>query len=266
MNGYAYANNSPASESDADGRCWPKWLCSAASKVASGVFSAASWAWGGISSAASWAWGGISSAASWAWSGIKKAASATWGGIKKVAKAAWSGIKKAGSAIKNAAKSAWNWTKKTAWPAIKKAGKAAGNWATKTAWPAVKKAVQVTWQSVRTVINLPATLVGWGWAELHGASCGWNWSHFMNVCTGASGGYGRGGMTIGSVYITGNLTDERRLRHEEKHADQYAAFGGFVGFPIAYGLAEWLIGKEGDNPFEKAAGLEDGCYVYRPGC
>jgi hypothetical protein len=90
------------------------------------------------------------------------------------------------------------------------------------------------------------------WAEFHGADCNWNWAHFMAMCTGMTGGYGRGGTTVGSAFLTGNdPITEPLLSHEEKHTDQYAIFGGFVLFPILYGLEEWRSGGCGANLFEQ---------------
>jgi len=74
------------------------------------------------------------------------------------------------------------------------------------------------------------------------------------------GGYARGGTTIGNVYLTGGSSPSKRLlRHETKHADQWALLGPL--FPFFYGLAE-LIGRGPKrNLFERWAGLEDGGYL-----
>jgi hypothetical protein len=86
----------------------------------------------------------------------------------------------------------------------------------------------------------------------------------MQVCTGvSSSGYWGGGTTWGSTFFTGSSFDSRTLTHEEKHADQWALFG--LAFPIMYGLTS-IFWRDEHNPFEKWAGLEDGCYAPRPGC
>lgn len=53
--------------------------------------------------------------------------------------------------------------------------------------------------------------------------------------------------------------------HEARHADQWARWGGLLGFLPAYGLASlWSVVRTGDvhsaNGFEVAAGLDDGGY------
>jgi hypothetical protein len=58
------------------------------------------------------------------------------------------------------------------------------------------------------------------------------------------------------------------LAHEERHATQYALFGGVL-MPVAYmaaaGWSWWRTGDFGSaNPFERAAGLADGGYRVRP--
>ena len=69
------------------------------------------------------------------------------------------------------------------------------------------------------------------------------------------------------MYVTGDRTvDPQLLRHEAVHANQYAAFGGGIGFPVVYGIEELRSGGGENNIFEKQAGLADGCYQPRPGC
>lgn len=79
--------------------------------------------------------------------------------------------------------------------------------------------------------------------------------------------------TIGDVIISkkalAQLADRPRLlRHESRHAGQYAWCLGLPMLP-AYGLAAgWSWLRTGDpasrNVFERRAGLEDGGYVERP--
>jgi len=61
------------------------------------------------------------------------------------------------------------------------------------------------------------------------------------------------------------LQRRRLLRHEERHATQWAWCLGIVGFPLLYGAASlWSLLRAGDyfsrNPFEVRAGLRDGGY------
>jgi len=111
---------------------------------------------------------------------------------------------------------------------------------------------------IRNVINIPATSVGLADALVNGASCGYNSTRSTFVCTGAHGGYWKGGTTIGSVYVTNDRVDDSILRHEAKHSNQWAWFGGGALFVPVY-LAF-------PKTFEHQAGPHDGCYEYRPGC
>jgi len=79
--------------------------------------------------------------------------------------------------------------------------------------------------------------------------------------------------TVGDVIITKKSLAQlgerpRLLRHETRHASQYACCLGPVMLP-AYGLAAaWSWLRTGDpasrNIFERRAGLLDGGYVERP--
>jgi hypothetical protein len=121
-------------------------------------------------------------------------------------------------------------------------------------------------RAVRNVVNLPASAAGQAWAMAHGASCHSDGKRNITVCSGAHGGYSRGGTTIGSVFVTGDKPDAQTIRHEAKHANQWSWFGGWLAFPVAYGIDEWASGGGSHNHFEQQAGLQDGCYRYRPGC
>ena len=79
-----------------------------------------------------------------------------------------------------------------------------------------------------------------------------------------------GAVTVGDVILL-RLGDEalarhpRLLEHEARHAGQWAAGLGLVGFPLAYALASaWSWLRVGDaatgNVFEVGAGLADGGY------
>jgi hypothetical protein len=75
------------------------------------------------------------------------------------------------------------------------------------------------------------------------------------------GGYSRGGTTVGNVFLTGDTSVTPVLRkHEQRHMTQWAWFGGGIGLPVAYGIAEKLGGGACGNFFERDAGLRGGGY------
>ena len=67
--------------------------------------------------------------------------------------------------------------------------------------------------------------------------------------------FGRGGTTIGAVYLTGSLVSDAVLRHEAVHRAQWRHYGlAFVPLYVAAGpIAQ-------RNRFEREAGLRDGGY------
>jgi hypothetical protein len=67
--------------------------------------------------------------------------------------------------------------------------------------------------------------------------------------------FGRGGTTIGAVYLTGSNTSASVLRHEEAHRRQWRRYG-LVFIPLY--LAAGRDARA--NRFEIAAGLRDGGY------
>ena len=76
----------------------------------------------------------------------------------------------------------------------------------------------------------------------------------------------RAPFAVGDVVLSRGALRGRAalLRHEARHAEQWARWGGLPFLP-AYGLAAlWSWLRTGDrargNPFEVAAGLEDGGY------
>ena len=95
----------------------------------------------------------------------------------------------------------------------------------------------------------------------------------LTLATGYRAALPRGAaFTVGNVVI---MRDERLLRrdrlllHEERHATQWAACLGVIGFPLLYALAcAWSWAATGDfhsrNIFERWAGLADGGYRERP--
>lgn len=54
--------------------------------------------------------------------------------------------------------------------------------------------------------------------------------------------------------MTGGRTDFASIRHEAKHANQWAWFGGALAFPVAYGIEELRSGGGRRNNFERQAG------------
>jgi len=70
--------------------------------------------------------------------------------------------------------------------------------------------------------------------------------------------FGRGGTTIGGVFLTSRDVDERVIAHERVHRTQWRRFGlAFIAFYLAAGRDPLC------NRFEIEAGLEDGGYLPR---
>lgn len=78
------------------------------------------------------------------------------------------------------------------------------------------------------------------------------------VAKGMRGGFGRGGTTIGGIYLTRCNASPAVLRHEAVHADQWARYG--VSFAVRY-LVEEIRHRGAANKYEIDAGLEDGGYT-----
>lgn len=110
---------------------------------------------------------------------------------------------------------------------------------------------------LRFVLTLPYSIIGVAWGLAWGGRLRMHRGFFIE-CSSMRGGYARGGITIGSVWLCGTLNDAARLRHESVHATQWAIFGPL--FPLLYWLAELLLPVE-RNPFERWAGLRDGGYI-----
>lgn len=69
--------------------------------------------------------------------------------------------------------------------------------------------------------------------------------------------YGRGGTTIGAIYLTTDNVGASILEHEAVHADQWKEYGlAFIPLYIAAGSPALT------NRFEVEAGLEKGGYVH----
>ena len=95
------------------------------------------------------------------------------------------------------------------------------------------------------------------------------WGHGVRVATGYRLGLPKAAaFTLGNVILLRRERSLQRtalLRHEERHASQWAICLGIIGFPLLYGVAcLWSLLTARDrysrNPFERWAGLEDGGY------
>lgn len=113
---------------------------------------------------------------------------------------------------------------------------------------------------LRFVINLPITVPALIWGLLNGGSPVLQPGLFI-ACGGMHGGYAKGGTTFGNVWLYGDLSTEGRLRHEARHATQWALLTPLF-FPLLYVLAELVARRDPTrNVFERWANLIDGGYV-----
>jgi hypothetical protein len=113
---------------------------------------------------------------------------------------------------------------------------------------------------LRFVVNLPVTVPALFWGMLHGGSPELHPGLFIS-CGGMVGGYAKGGTTYGGVWLYGDLATPQRLRHEAKHATQWAVFTPIL-FPALYLAAELAGGRDPRrNVFEIWADLADGGYL-----
>ena len=113
---------------------------------------------------------------------------------------------------------------------------------------------------LRFAVNLPITVPAVIWGLLHGGQPVLHPGLFI-ACGGMHGGYVKGGTTYGNVWLYGDLASEPRLRHEAKHATQWALCTPVL-FPVLY-LAAELVGRRDPrrNVFERWANLADGGYL-----
>jgi hypothetical protein len=82
-------------------------------------------------------------------------------------------------------------------------------------------------------------------------------SHGLHVIHGLPRwSFGRGGTTIGAVYLTRDNASDRVLTHEAVHREQWRRYG--LAMPVLY-LAAGADART--NRFEVEAGLEAGGYV-----
>ncbi|HZG96447.1 MAG TPA: hypothetical protein VEZ46_17250 [Mycobacteriales bacterium] len=113
---------------------------------------------------------------------------------------------------------------------------------------------------LRFVVNLPVTVPAVVWGMLHGGLPEMRSGLFI-ACGGMHGGFAKGGTTFGNVWLYGALADEARLRHEAKHATQWALCTPVL-FPVLYLLAELAARRDPKrNVFERWADLADGGYL-----
>ena len=122
------------------------------------------------------------------------------------------------------------------------------------------------WHGARAVINIPSTAVGLGYAYARGGSCSRSSGLTVN-CQGVGGANGSGGFTIGNVWLHKQRNQDYDpedlrglMRHERRHSDQYAIFGGFLGFPALYAIDRAIHRNPRKSWFERWAGLRDGNY------
>ncbi|GAA0315769.1 hypothetical protein [Kineococcus aurantiacus] len=120
------------------------------------------------------------------------------------------------------------------------------------------------WVLYRAARNLPVSALALVWARHHGATLTVGGDLFVEASGMPRGTYGRGGTTVGNVWLHGDLGGPVRRRHELRHADQYALLGT-VPFLALYGLNALLTRNlPHRNVFERWAGLADGGYAAPP--
>ena len=126
----------------------------------------------------------------------------------------------------------------------------------------------MNWVNLSTPVGLAIAKAGGAQIQRgpHGLLLAWNYRSSVLPVRGRA-------MTIGDVVLLG-ITESalvkrpHLLRHEARHAGQYARWLGLLGFWPAYGLASlYSLARTGDpalrNHFESHAGLLDGGYIHR---
>ena len=98
-------------------------------------------------------------------------------------------------------------------------------------------------------------------------ACAWLWGRILFGRYRRAGGvryfermptwaFGRGGTTIGAIYLTSTNTGDAVLEHEAVHVEQWRRYGlAFIALYLAAGSPPLT------NRFEVEAGLEKGGYV-----
>lgn len=119
----------------------------------------------------------------------------------------------------------------------------------------------------RTVLLSPVVARPGFWFA---TACGWLWGRLLGGRPARRGGvryftgvprwgYGRGGTTIGAIYLTTDNDSDDVLAHEAVHVAQWRRYGlVFIALYLAAGSDP--LG----NRFEIEAGLERGGYRQRP--
>jgi len=186
----------------------------------------------------------------------------------------WNGVVAAGAAAGEALSNGASWTGDRIAEIAAATAAAAARFATFSA-DSANWLLKQAWIRIRAEANKELTRLALGAALAGGGSCSMGAGLFW-VCTGvkAMDSINRGGMTFGNVYILGEKFEPEKLedpsiRHEMKHADQWA-FAGLAtsGAPLVgqaamaglYVAVDRLKGGACGNFFEIWAGLSDGGY------
>lgn len=115
----------------------------------------------------------------------------------------------------------------------------------------VRRASRDRWQAMLV------TYVAIVYASMWRAQLTFDEEFGLIVASRMRGGFGRGGTTVGGVYLTKKNVSRAVLRHESVHADQWARYG--VSFALRY-LVEEVRRPRSANRYEIEAGLENGGY------
>jgi RHS repeat-associated protein len=110
---------------------------------------------------------------------------------------------------------------------------------------------RMTWRASRALINGPTNAVAYAVGEFKDRdhSCGFSTDHWVAICADGGDRNHDGNVnaqTFGSVIFTDADGCDDFLRsnggqtvvHETKHSDQYAIFGGGIGFPLFFALGD----------------------------
>ncbi|TPW76605.1 Fe-S oxidoreductase [Schumannella soli] len=113
------------------------------------------------------------------------------------------------------------------------------------------------WRPVALAGYGVATAAGWIWGAALLLSPAPRSEGGVVVCAGLpSWAFGRGGTTIGAIYLTRDNVAERVLRHEAVHRAQWRRYG-LAFIPLYFAAGHDARG----NRFEIEAGLADGGYA-----
>ncbi len=132
---------------------------------------------------------------------------------------------------------------------------------------ALKAGAKRAYHVIRFALNAPLTGAAAGYASVKGGDCHFQ-TGLMVVCSNTSPGANGGApaVTLGNTVIADDGLSEAELRHETKHADQWAIvngpfgpLGGAAAGGAIYGLTVLFQGSR-CNWIEKWAGYADGNY------